>query len=287
MRRSLSASRSVLASLPVVVSLLLAYGAVLLSLAHQWADDPNYSHGFFVPLMAAWLAWRRRDAFIAAPRRPSAAGLAVIVAGALLYLAGVLAAELFTTRLSLVVVVAGLVLALEGGARLRVLAFPVGFLLLMIPLPYVLYYRLTFPLQIESSRLAAGFLTATGLPVLRDGNVLHLEGYSLEVVTACSGLRSIMTLGTIGVFMMDFIRMPPAGAVLYVALMVPVAVTANVARLVTTAGIASIAGPERAESFLHELSGLVLFVAGTVAMVLCAKGMQWIARARSGSRSSW
>jgi exosortase len=210
----------------------------------------------------------------------------VVLAGALLYLAGVLAAELFTTRLSLVVVTAGLVLAMEGRARLRALAFPVAFLLFMIPLPYVFYYRLTFPLQIESSRMAAGFLAATGLPILREGNVLHLEGYSLEVVTACSGLRSIMTLGTIGVFLADFIRMPPAGAVVYGLLIIPVAVAANVARLVTTAGLATIAGPEAAESFLHELSGLMLFLAGTVSLILCAKGIQWIARARSGSRPS-
>jgi exosortase len=283
MRLALPSPRTLAASLPLALSLAVAYGFVLLSLAQQWADDPNYAHGFFVPIMAAWLARRRRDRFNAAPQSPDAMGILVVLAGAALYLVGVLAAELFTTRISLIVVVAGLVLALEGRARLRTMAFPIAFLLFMIPLPYILYYRLTFPLQIESSRVAAGILTAVGLPVIREGNVLHLEGYSLEVVTACSGLRSIMTLGTIGVFLTDLIPMSRVGLVCYAALIVPVAMGANVARLAVTAGLAAIAGPETAESFLHELSGLVLFVTGVLALFIIAWGIRWTDRRRRGS----
>lgn len=282
MRLALPAPRSLAASLPIILSLALAYGFVLVSLVGQWADDPNYAHGFFVPIMSAWLAWRRRDRFEAAPRSPSAMGILVVLAGAALYLAGVLAAELFTTRVSLVIVIAGLVLALEGSARLRVMAFPVGFLLFMIPLPYVIYYRLTFPLQLVSSRVAAGLLTAAGLPVVREGNVLHLEGYSLEVVTACSGLRSIMTLGTIGVFLTSLIPLSRKSLVGYLALIIPVAMGANVLRLALTAGIAAVAGPGAAESFLHELSGLVLFVSGVVALFIFAWGLRWVERKRSG-----
>ena len=284
MRLAFPAPRTLAASLPIALSLAVAYGFVVVSLARQWADDANYAHGFFVPAMSAWLAYRRRHRFQAAPRIPDAMGIAVVAAGVALYLAGVLAAELFTTRVSLVVVVAGLVLALEGRARLRALAFPIAFLLFMIPLPYVLYYRLTFPLQIESSRMAAGLLTAVGLPVIREGNVLHLEGYSLEVVTACSGLRSIMTLGTIGVFISDLIPLSRIGRVCLAALIVPVAMAANVARLAVTAGTAAIAGQETAESFLHGLSGLVVFVSGVAALFVMAWGIRWIEHRRSGSR---
>ncbi len=282
MRAASPAPRALAASLPIVLPLLLAYGFVLLSLAGQWADDPNYAHGFFVPVMSAWLAWRRRGRLRAAPRRPNPAGILVVAAGAALYLAGVLAAELFTTRVSLVVVLTGLVLALEGTERLRVMALPLGFLLFMIPLPYVVYYRLTFPLQIESSRIAAGLLTAAGLPVVREGNVIHLEGYALEVVTACSGLRSIMTLGTIGVFIATLLPMSRAGLAGYLLLIVPVAMGANVLRLALTAAIAAVAGPGAAESFLHELSGLVLFVLGVAALFLIAWGFRWADRRRSG-----
>ena len=282
MRYARPASRMLAGSLPVTLPFVFAYSFVLVGLVQQWADDPNYAHGFFVPFMAAYLARRRWARFLAAPRRPSAAGIVLVVAGSLVYLAGVLGAELFTMRASLIIVLAGILLALEGPERLRVMAFPIAFMLFMIPLPYVIYYRLTFPLQLESSRMAAAVLTAAGLPVVREGNVLHLEGYSLEVVTACSGLRSIMSLGAIGVFLADLFRMRPAGLLLYTVLIVPVAMAANVARLVVTAVLATLAGQETAESFLHELSGVVLFVTGVLSLVLIAGVIRWIERRRSG-----
>ncbi len=270
--------RALAASLILAIPLAFAYGSVLVSLAGQWLEDPNYTHGFFVPLMALWLAGRRYRRFLDTPRTLDPTGIVVVAAGVILYLAGVLAAELFTTRVSLVIVVAGLVLAFEGRQRLRVMAFPIAFLLCMVPLPYVLYYRLTFPLQLASSRIASDLLSMAGLPVLREGNVLHLEGYSLEVVAACSGLRSIMALGTIGVFLMDLVPMSRAGRIVYLLLLVPVAMGANVARLVFTAAVAAISGPETAESFLHGVSGIVLFVSGLLAMLAIAAVIRWTER---------
>lgn len=264
----------------VALPLALAYAPVFMGLVRQWADDPNYAHGFFVIPMAAWLAWRRRTAFFAAPREPDAAGFALLALGFLMYLAGTAAAELFTARLSLVVVLAGLVWALEGRARARAMAFPVAFLVCMVPLPYVVYYQFTFPLQVASSRWAAGLLGLAGMPVVREGNVLHLEGYSLEVVTACSGLRSIMTLGTMALFLCDFVRLSHPSKAVLVAASIPVAVAANVARLAITAGIAALGGARAAESFLHELSGLVVFISGLVALFVVGKGLEWIERAR-------
>jgi exosortase len=280
MRAALPALRSAASSLLILLPLAATYWFVAVSLAGQWADDPNYAHGFFVVPMAATLAWRRRARYRAVAPRADGLGLPVIGAGALLYLAGVLTAELFTLRASLVVVIAGIVIALEGRERFRVLVYPIAFLLCMIPLPYVAYYRLTFPLQLESSRIAAGILTLAGMPLVREGNVIRLEGYALEVVAACSGLRSIMTLGTMAVFMLDWLRLGVARGVLFLALVVPIAIGVNVARLVLTAGIAAIGGPDAAESFLHEVSGVVVFVTGLLALVAGGKGLQWIGRGR-------
>ena len=280
MRLAAALPRRLVGTLSIVLPFALAYGFVLASLVRQWADDPNYTHGFFVLPMSAWLAYRRRAGFFSAPRAPAAAGLILVACGALVYLAGVAAAELFTTRVSLVLVVAGLVWALEGRARARAMAFPVVFLLCMVPVPYLLYYQATFPLQIESSRLAAALLGWAGMPVVREGNILNLEGYSLEVVTACSGLRSIMALGTIALFLTDFMTRSLASKAILVAAAVPIAVLANVMRLATTAAIASLAGPEAAESFLHELSGVVVFIAGLIALIAMGKGLEWIERRR-------
>ena len=280
MRLAVPAPRSVASSLLLLLSLTAAYWFVAASLARQWADDPNYAHGFFVLPMAAVLAWRRRHRYLATAGRVAAAGLWVIGAGATLCLLGVLTAELFTMRTSLVVVVAGIVLTVEGRERFRVLAYPIAFLMCMVPLPYIAYYRLTFPLQLESSRIAAEILTLAGMPLVREGNVIRLEGYSLEVVAACSGLRSIMTLGTLALFMLDWLALGVVRGLAFLALVIPIAVGANVARLSLTAGIAAISGPAAAESFLHELSGVVVFVTGVLALVAGGKGLEWIGRAR-------
>jgi exosortase len=281
MTTAATTSRRSFAFLLIALPLVVAYAFVLSGLARQWAQDANYAHGFAVIPMAAWLAYRRRDRFRARALSPDTTGFALLGAGALAYLAGIAAAELFTTRVSLVIVVGALLWALYGRARARVMAFPTLFLLCMIPLPYVLYYQLTFPLQVESSRFAAALLGAAGMPVVREGNILNLEGYSLEVVSACSGLRSIMTLATLALFLTDFTRLSRASKAALVMTSIPIAVAANVARLAATAGIAAIGGPEAAESFLHELSGVVVFIVGLVALFAIGKGLEWIERARS------
>ncbi len=280
MRTAAFSSRRFAGILLLALPLALAYGVVASGLVRQWAEDPNYAHGFFVVPMAGWLAWRRRARVLSAPRTPDAAGFTLLSIAALVYLTGTAAAELFTTRLSLVLVVAGLVWTLEGRARARPLAFPIAFLACMVPLPYVFYYQLTFPLQVESSRMAAALLGSAGLPVVREGNILNLEGYSLEVVTACSGLRSIMSLGTMALFVTDFFPISRVSKVILVAASIPVAVAANVARLAATAGIATVSGPEAAESFLHDLSGIVVFITGVIALFVIGKGLAWIERAR-------
>lgn len=267
--------------LPLIALLLAAYWFVLVSLAGQWVDDANYAHGFFVPPMAALLAWRRRDAWRSTPSLPDARGFILLAAAGVLYLGGVLAAELFTMRASFVLAIAGIVCTLHGGRRLRVMRFPILFLLAMVPVPYLLYYRLTFPLQLESSRLAAVLLGAMGMPLLREGNIIHLEGYSLEVVAACSGLRSIMTLGTLALFWNDFLRLRPWRRGVFLSLCLPIAVAANVARLVLTAVVAALQGPAAAESFLHELSGVVVFVVGFFAILWVGKGLEWTQGART------
>jgi exosortase len=282
MRAALSLRRSLFPPFLLVFLLAVANWFVAASLAGQWAEDPNYAHGFFVIVspMAVALVWRRRERWSAAPSLPDGRGLLLLAVAGALYVAGVLAAELFTMRVSLVVAIAGLVYTLEGPRRFRAMLFPIVFLLAMVPIPYVFYYRLTFPLQLESSRLAAAILSGIGMPLVREGNIIHLEGYSLEVVAACSGLRSVMTLGTLALFLLDFLRLAPWLRVVFLVLVIPIAVLANVTRLVITAGIAAIEGPAAAESFLHELSGIVVFVGGLVSIAACGKGLEWIGRTR-------
>lgn len=277
-RGSRAVGRVVFESAVVAVPLACACWFIATALVGQWVNDPNYTHGLFVVPMSLILAWRRRERLKRTPASPSYVGLLVLTAGGMLYLLGILAAELFTMRVSLVIMVFALILTTQGHGRTRALLFPLAFLLLMIPLPYVLYYKLTFPLQIKSSQLTAGLLSGLGMPVVRTGNIINLEGYTLEVVTACSGLRSLMTLGALAVFMTDFFKFGGWGNVVFVAVSVPVAVVANTARLFLTAVVSAIAGSDAAESFFHGLSGVVVFLSGLALLFVTGILLEWIAK---------
>jgi exosortase len=282
-RESRAASRVLVDVVIVAVPLACAFWFVADALFAQWIHDPNYTHGLFVIPLSLVLAWRRRKRLVGLQASPTYVGLVLLVAGGLLYLTGILAAELFTMRLSFVVTLFALALTTQGHRRTRVLLFPLAFLLLMLPIPYVFYYKLTFPLQIKSSQLTAGLLSGLGMPVLRTGNVIKLEDYTLEVVTACSGLRSMMTLGTLAVFMTDFFKFGGLGNVVFVAVSVPVAVIANTTRLTLTAIVSAIAGADAAESFFHGFSAVVVFMSGLALLVITGVLLEWIAKRRSAS----
>jgi exosortase len=256
--------------------ILGAYWFVILDLLRQLLEDPNYAYGLFVPALALLLAVRRRERFRRAEPGSSALGLVLILLGGLVYLFGVLASEHFTSRISMIPVLGGAFLVLQGRARTRVMIFPILFLALMVPLPYIIYYKITFPLQLLSSRLAESLITAIGIPVQRWGNMLKLEGYTLEVVTACSGLRSMMTLGTLAVFMSEFLDLKWRMKLLFVVLSVPVAVTANTLRLTFTAALASLSDAAAADEFLHDFSGLVVFVLGAILLAALGMGFEWL-----------
>ncbi|MGO9517412.1 MAG: exosortase/archaeosortase family protein [Candidatus Korobacteraceae bacterium] len=180
----------------LLVGVLLAlYAPVLRILLDQWYRDPDYSHGFLVPLLSAYLIWARRDKLRQVPRRPSPWGMVIFLGALGLLVLGSLGAELFLARFSLLCTICGLIVYFCGGVMLRALAFPMAFLLFAIPIPGVVYNEIVFPLQFIASKFATWTLEQLNLfPIMREGNVLILPGMSLEVVEACSGIRSLMSL---------------------------------------------------------------------------------------------
>jgi hypothetical protein len=162
------------AAAALATAFVVLYGPVIAKLVVNWSADENYSHGFIVAPLAVYFAWSRREALAAAPRRPSLLGLVVIVGSLAVLVVGLRGAELFLTRISMIGVLAGVVLFVFGPALLRVLAFPLAFLLLMIPLPAIVFNRVTLPLQLFASQVGERVLDAAGVPVLREGNVVLL-----------------------------------------------------------------------------------------------------------------
>ncbi len=254
--------------------IVLLYGSVLASLVSDWWTDPDYGHGFFIPLFSAYVLYRERERWTNTPVKPSNFGLLVMVGAVGLFLVGSLGAELFTARFSLLVLLAGMILFLAGWRMLRAVAFPLGFLILMIPLPNIVYNQITFPLQLFASRFATFWLELFRVPVLRDGNILLFSNYSLEVVEACSGIRSLMTL--ISLAIVYGYLMEPRRHVRYalVLLMVPIAVVSNAIRIMGAGLMARHFGPAAAEGFLHEFSGWVIFLAALLLLLGC----HWLLR---------
>jgi exosortase len=251
----------------VLTSIL--YAPILRQLVLQWWSDPDYAHGFFVPLISGYVLWHQRARWVHSEVRPSNFGFLVIVGGIVLLLGGSLGAELFTSRFSLLVLLAGMVLFLAGWKMLRSVSFPVGYLIFMIPLPVIIYNQITFPLQLLASRFATSCLEFMQVPVLREGNVLILPNYSLEVVEACSGVRSLMTLIALAVaygYLVDCRRW-----VRYTLpiLMVPIAIVSNAIRIVGTGFLTYHFGPKAAEGFFHEFSGWIVFLVSLVLMFVC------------------
>jgi len=249
------------------ILLVVAYFPILVKLVNQWSTDDDVSHGFFVPIVAAYIAWTRRDALLRIEWKPAWWGIGLLVWAALQAYLGMLGAELFLQRSAFLISLLGLLLVLGGTALIRELLFPLLLLPFMIPIPTVIYNHITFPLQLFASTVAEKSLELLNVPVIRDGNILELASQKLSVAEACSGIRSLLSLSFLSlVYAYFFDRKVWMRWVLLIAT-VPIAILANSAR-VTLTGLFSEIDPSLAEGFFHEAEGWVIFVVALVMMVV-------------------
>lgn len=259
-----------------LAAILWLYGRVFVTLARDWNANENYSHGWLVVPIAAALAWQQRERLRRTPMTPAPSGLVLILASLALFVAGSLGAEIFTTRASLIGVLAGTIAFVFGWRHLRLVAFPVAFLLFMIPLPSIVFDRLTQSLQLVASDLGERLLRAADFAVIRDGNVLTLSSITLQVTDACSGIRSLVSL-LMMTSLVGYLFEPAAWRKLAVtSSAIPLAIVLNGGRIAFTGVAASRFGPELARGFLHELSGWVVFVV--------ALGAVWLLHLMLGAR---
>jgi len=245
------------------ILLIAAYFPILKQLAGQWSTDEDVSHGFFVPLVAAFIAWQHREEILALEYKPAWWGLGVMAWAALQGYVGMLGAELFLQRTSFLIALVGLLLVTGGTRLVRVLAFPLLLLPFMIPIPSVIYNQITFPLQLFASQVAEFGLGLIGIPVLRDGNVLELASQKLNVVEACSGIRSLLSLSFLSLVYAYFFDKKVWMRWFLLVATIPVAIVANSGR-VTITGILSEINPQLAQGFFHSLEGWIIFVIALV-----------------------
>ena len=231
--------------------IVACYFPILVRLVNQWSNDEDMSHGFFVPVVAGFIVWRRREELAATEARPSMWGLLLVGWGSIQLLLGYLATELFTARTALVITLIGAVWTLGGPPFLMKLAFPLGLLFLMVPIPGVIYNQITFPLQILASKAASAILPMFGVPVLREGNVIVLPMMRLEVAEACSGIRSLISLFTLAIFYGYFLDKSVVRRTLLALSSIPIAIGANAIRIVGTGLCVQYWDPDKAVGFFH------------------------------------
>jgi exosortase len=282
---SVTATKQYWRAFAIFVAILFTYAAVLVKLANDWWVDENYSHGLLVPVIIAYILWLQRDKFATEPARPSVllGGLAVAFALFALW-TGVAGAELYTQRMSLVLLIAGTVVYFFGLGFLRLILIPLGLLILAIPIPAIIFNKIAFPLQLFASRCAVWSMSVLGIPVLRQGNVIELKPLNsfdtrkLEVVEACSGIRSLMTLVTLAVVFAYFTYPGsndsggPKGrfgwlrsfgfwrTVIILLSAVPIAILTNAARVSGTGILSHYYGTGIADGFFHSFSGWVIYI---------------------------
>jgi len=247
---------------------VILYYEVMARLVSDWWNDDNYSHGFLIIPIALYFVWERRAALKEAAEKPSMWGLAVVVGSIAMLLAGTLGSELFLPRVSILGILAGATVYLFGWNHLRILILPIAFLLLMIPIPSIIFNQIVFPLQLLASRFGENTLIACQIPILREGNVLHLANTSLEVAEACSGIRSLITLLTMGIVVGYLFDSRIWVRIVLAVGTVPIAIAANGIRVAGTGIAAHFYGAEAAEGFSHTFSGWIIFIAAFIMLFI-------------------
>jgi exosortase len=244
------------------------YYQVVGKLVYDWYTNPDFSHGFLVAPFALYVLWEKRRVLRETPIQQTWSGVWLIVAAIFVLFMGVYGAELFLSRLSLVMLLGGIVWTICGRAMLREVRFAVLVLLLAIPIPAVVFNQITFPLQLFASRMASLILPLFGVPVLRDGNIIQLPSMQLEVAEACSGIRSLMSLFAVAIFYGYFLESNTWRRTILALASIPIAVIANAARIVGTGLCVQYWNPDKAVGFFHEFSGWLMFIVSLCCLYL-------------------
>ncbi len=243
--------------------LLSAFGVLyhhtLIKLISDWSTDPNFSHGFLIPFVALFMVWHQQNSLKQIPVQSSKTGIVLIILGMLVHIVGNVGSELFLMRTSMVITIAGIVSYYLGNQMLKALIIPVCYLMMMIPIPSIIWNKVAFPLQLFAANMSSQTISLLGIPVFREGNILHLSNTSLEVIDACSGIRSLTSLLALTGALSFIVPLSSMKKWILFLSAIPIAIAVNVVRLTITGGLAAWVGPETAQGFLHDMSGLIIF----------------------------
>jgi len=250
-----------------VAAALGLYAPLVVGMAAEWAEFPSLSHGFAVPLISAYLLWRQRHVLAETPLEGSIAGLPVIAFGLSMLVIGSLGGESFVARLSLPIVLLGTVIFLRGTSVARHMWLAIAYLLFMIPLPYVTLKVLTYQSRLFDAGLTAAALGWLGVPILRDGVLLHLPNMTLEVADECSSVPAIAALLALGAAYAQMQARPAWSRVALTLAAAPLGLLSNLVRLILTSLSAYYFGPIALNNVIHKFNGTSVFLATVLLLV--------------------
>jgi len=254
------AKPSFILSFLLIVSFAWLFMPVITDMVAEWTRNPNNSHGFLIPFISAYFLWQLKDRIKQAEVKPSNTGLFLIVIGIIMYVLGYLGAAHTTIRVAMFIFIAGAVIFLYGFQLFKIISFPYFYSLFMIPVPYYLYEKIAFPLKLIVTKASVIIISFLGIPVLREGNIIMLENMTLQVVDACSGIRSLTSLLAITVSYAYLTQKSRARMILLTVLSIPIAVISNIFRVVITGILSRYYGASAAQGFFHEFAGLGVFI---------------------------
>jgi len=237
------------------------YYQIIFDMVVDWYTDSDYSHGFLVPFISAYILWTNREKISTIRMKPDNLGFLVLFIGLFIFLVGFTGAEYFTMRFSMIPIILGIIYSLFGREMVMSVLLPVGFLVCMIPIPAIVFNMVAFPLKLLATNIATSTIQLIDIPVAKDGNVIHLTGMSLEVADACSGIRSLMSMIALGVAYAYIFERSMVKRTILVICIVPITIITNVARVTGTGILSHYIGPAAASGFFHEFAGIVVFIA--------------------------
>ncbi len=273
--------------------LLAAYAPILPELYHNWMNDPNNSHGILVPLISLYFAWIKRYELRDALRKTTdnvltplhnfrpervtanrhfltsrSMGLLITIFGIMLYITSLLGAVAVSARLSLVIVLVGLIIFNLGINIFNILIFPLFLLFFMVPVPTSFVSLFSVPLQLFVSKVSTFIIQLLSIPAYREGNMLYFASTQLEVAEACSGIRSIFAYLMLGTIFAYLIKRDWTKRWILLVSTIPMAIFVNMIRVTGTGILAHFFGGQVALGFLHEFSGMAIFIFGFVLLFI-------------------
>jgi exosortase len=255
------------------VAMIAAYLPVLKNLIIVWANSDEYSHGFFIIPLAVYMIWRKRNLIQAIKPIPSWNGLIALTAVLIVYVLSSIMRISTVSSFTFLLCIAAIVLFLYGFEMLRIVSFPIFFLLLMIPVPEQVYSSVTLQLQLLVSKFSYAIASIAGIPIFREGNIIHLPNRTLQVVEACSGIRSLISLLTLCLVIGYFGLQSNALRALLAISSIPIAVAVNVIRVLLLITAFYFFQIDLTEDPLHTYLGVAIFIIALGVALCCLKGL--------------